>query len=363
MISNNGIVYIWEIDGEDIIKPGHIKTVNLKSLKRRKTELESALNQTNSGKKRTLNLLAAVVSSNPAVQDKDLNNQFFVDEILNGNKTNRRPYFTKGEVASEYKSKSIKAVKYINYLRKQKFIATSLDDVERILKMPIPDYDDWGFEKFLIPDSSGTLEEFLGNNKIKEIEPDTDGDYYTPSYVIDLAKKVMGDIDLDPASSKRAQSGDDQQQKGVGAKKFFDYYDNGLNKEWEGRIFLNPPFGQWPQWCSKVIAEIDSKRVKELFMIVPDWAISNQTFFDTDFLYRMYFCLLRSRVQYWGKKNFTDAAAWKTIFFYYVPNGDKFKQEMADFGVVYDPPTKIKTASKSIKTYSSLDLVKLEEFL
>jgi hypothetical protein len=60
-------------------------------------------------------------------------------------------------------------------------------------------------------------------------------EWYTPQEIIEAARTVMGDIDLDPASCSFAN-------RIIKAKQFYSKVDNGLKKEWQGRVFLNPPF-------------------------------------------------------------------------------------------------------------------------
>jgi hypothetical protein len=60
--------------------------------------------------------------------------------------------------------------------------------------------------------------------------------HMTPGHVVGLVHQVMGGIDLDPATTQFAN-------RLVKAKRYYDYSTNGLNKRWEGRVFLNPPGG------------------------------------------------------------------------------------------------------------------------
>jgi hypothetical protein len=79
---------------------------------------------------------------------------------------------------------------------------------------------------------------------------DYDGDEWrTPKETIDRVCEVLGQIDLDPASSDGANAT-------VQAKRFYTKKDDGLERRWSGRVFLNPPYS-YPlveQFTDKFIA-------------------------------------------------------------------------------------------------------------
>jgi hypothetical protein len=85
---------------------------------------------------------------------------------------------------------------------------------------------------------------------------------YTPSEYIEVAREVLGEIELDRASCEIAQ-------RTVRAARFFAVADDGLKQEWHGRVFLNPPYHRdlLPAFVAKLIAEIKAGRVTEAIML------------------------------------------------------------------------------------------------
>jgi phage N-6-adenine-methyltransferase len=85
----------------------------------------------------------------------------------------------------------------------------------------------------------------------------------TPPEWIDLARKTMGGIDLDPASNKEAQGV-------VKADRFFTKEENGLEQEWRGRVWMNPPYSQplVTQFAEKLVAAVESGAVKQACVLV-----------------------------------------------------------------------------------------------
>lgn len=85
---------------------------------------------------------------------------------------------------------------------------------------------------------------------------------YTPAEYIEKAREVLGAIDLDPATSERAQ-------KTVQAAQYFTAKDDGLSREWHGRVWLNPPYHRElaPHFIAKLIAELAAGRVSEAIML------------------------------------------------------------------------------------------------
>ena len=64
-------------------------------------------------------------------------------------------------------------------------------------------------------------------------------EWYTPNLYIDLARAVMGNIELDPASSEEAN-------KRIGANRYYTKQNSAFLYNWEAKtVWLNPPYGQY----------------------------------------------------------------------------------------------------------------------
>ncbi len=114
-------------------------------------------------------------------------------------------------------------------------------------------------------------------------------EYYTPTNIIEAARRVMGGIDLDPASSPVANLT-------VKAASFFTQDDNGLSRSWGGRVWMNHPFGRDYNrlWVSKLIGEFRSGRVEQACYIT--FASTSEVWFRPLFDFPL--CFLSPRTNY-----------------------------------------------------------------
>jgi len=74
---------------------------------------------------------------------------------------------------------------------------------------------------------------FVGSDGSREGVLTGNPEWYTPAEYIELAREVMGKIDLDPASNPFAQ-------ETVKAEQFYTEDDDGLSQPWWGQVWLNP---------------------------------------------------------------------------------------------------------------------------
>lgn len=120
----------------------------------------------------------------------------------------------------------------------------------------------------------------------------SENEWFTPEEYIDAARQVMGDIDLDPATAQAAQ-------KLIQARSFYTKQDNGLIKEWHGRIWLNPPYAQpWiAEFISKLAIERKAGRVSEAITLTHNYT-------DTAWFHELAgvataICFTRGRVKFY----------------------------------------------------------------
>jgi len=90
-----------------------------------------------------------------------------------------------------------------------------------------------------------------------------ENEWYTPPEYIEAARATMGGIDLDPATSQKAQ-------ETVKAKKFYTAEDDGLSKAWKGRVWLNPPYSKdlIGKFCDKLAESVGSGKVTAAILLV-----------------------------------------------------------------------------------------------
>jgi DNA N-6-adenine-methyltransferase (Dam) len=98
----------------------------------------------------------------------------------------------------------------------------------------------------------------LDEKKPRGTQGTGENEWFTPVEYLELARQVLGEIDLDPASNAKAQ-------QRVQAKKFFTKKDNGLKQEWRGNVYINPPYatGLIKKFVDKLVEEIAAGRVKQ----------------------------------------------------------------------------------------------------
>lgn len=151
-------------------------------------------------------------------------------------------------------------------------------------------------------------------------------EWYTPREFTDAARKVMGGIDLDPASCEAANAS-------VGAKRFFSVDDNGLAQKWGGRVWMNPPYAQplVTQFCEKLAAHAHAKEVKQAIVLVNN--ATETQWFGALASVSSALCFPSGRVRFWHPKRKSAPLQGQAVV-YVGAKRDEFVRVFRPFGLV-----------------------------
>lgn len=154
-----------------------------------------------------------------------------------------------------------------------------------------------------------------------------ENEWYTPELHISMARAVLGDIDLDPASSEIAN-------KAVQAARFFSIDDNGLDKEWAGRIWLNPPYAQpaISHFADKMVTEWESGRVEAAIVLTHNY--TDTAWFQKLARAATAICFTRGRVRFVSPAGDLASPTQGQAFFYFGTDIDIFADVFGEIGFV-----------------------------
>lgn len=157
-------------------------------------------------------------------------------------------------------------------------------------------------------------------------------EFYTPPEIICAARKTLGAIDLDPASSLKAN-------ETVKAGKIFTKDDDGLIQTWRGRVWMNHPFNKYKnaQWIAKLVAEFNAGNVTSALCIC--YCSSSEKWFRP----LLYFpqCFLHKRTNYLDYTGKVKKGVTKgSVVTFLGGNIDAFSQHFGCLGTIkvrYEP--------------------------
>lgn len=167
-------------------------------------------------------------------------------------------------------------------------------------------------------------------------------EWYTPSKYVDAAREAMGSIILDPASCQFAND------NFVKADTYFTEHENGLEQEWFGTVFCNPPYGRGAKnkssqelWTKKAIEEVESGRAEQVIILVN--AVPDRRWFQPLFKYPI--CFVSPRIKFINEDGDTQASPPHGNVFVCICRKDdftnirvkKFEKEFSKFGQVVIP--------------------------
>lgn len=152
-----------------------------------------------------------------------------------------------------------------------------------------------------------------------------DNEWYTPAKYVEMARDVMGTIDVDPASNAIAQ-------KTVQASVHYTAETNGLDKDWRGRLWMNPPYSnpEVQQFTEKAVDEYLSGNVTEAVILTNNSG-------DTAWHHALAeasaaMCITRGRIRFESPTRASNSPAMGQSFFYLGRNVARFAEVFSEIG-------------------------------
>jgi phage N-6-adenine-methyltransferase len=170
----------------------------------------------------------------------------------------------------------------------------------------------------------------LWGHAVRGTQGTGENEWYTPEIYIIAAREVLGGIDLDPATSEAAQSR-------IQATQFFTQGDDGLSKEWHGRVWLNPPYAQplIADFIDKLLLEINCGHVTAAILLTHNY--TDTAWFHSAASQAKAICFTRGRVKFEGPGGAVAAPTQGQAFSYFGKHAQKFSSCFRHFGFVVRP--------------------------
>ena len=156
-----------------------------------------------------------------------------------------------------------------------------------------------------------------------------ENEWYTPPHLLEAARRVMGSIDCDPASSDIAN-------KQVQAATYYTVEQDGLAQAWAGNVWMNPPYSQPQirQFAEGLVQRWHDGEITQATVLV-----NNAT--DTRWMQVLLrscsaVCFLEGRVRFLDPGgNASGAPLQGQAVLYFGDNANEFAEEFGGEGVVF----------------------------
>ena len=150
-------------------------------------------------------------------------------------------------------------------------------------------------------------------------------EWYTPGEYVDAVRQAMGGIDTDPCSCTAANGV-------VKAETFYDESDNGLGREWHGRVFVNPPYGDGTvdSFASKLLSEISAGRTAQAVFLVNN--CTETKWFQSLISRASAVCFPRGRISFWSLEQKSKSPLQGQAIIYFGTNAKRFKSVFSGIG-------------------------------
>lgn len=153
-------------------------------------------------------------------------------------------------------------------------------------------------------------------------------EWYTPSKYLESARKVLGGIELDPASSVVAQ-------EAVQAERYFTINDDALKHEWKARsVFMNPPYSTEKvfDFISKLRDELTAGHVESAILLTN--ALTDTSWFHIAEEVAALICFTRGRIKFIKDGEEGASPTFGQAFFYFGDEPERFKEHFLEYGFI-----------------------------
>jgi phage N-6-adenine-methyltransferase len=180
--------------------------------------------------------------------------------------------------------------------------------------------------------TAAALSREIWNNNVRGTLGTGENEWYTPSKYIELARTVLGEIDLDPASNAKAQ-------EVVRAKDFFTAEQDGLLRPWHGRVWLNPPYAQplIGQFIDKLLEERGAGNITAAIALVHNYTSSS--WFQRAAQIVDGICFAAQRIAFESPDGEKAAPTQGQAFLYYGDDIEAFSRHFLEVGFIAVPKT------------------------
>jgi ParB family chromosome partitioning protein len=157
-----------------------------------------------------------------------------------------------------------------------------------------------------------------------------DNEWYTPPEYVEAARAVLGEIDLDPASS-------DVAQRTVKASRYFTREQDGLTQAWPGRVWLNPPYTQPDvgRFVGKLVDELERHQTEAAILLTHNY--TDTAWFHLAASVCQAICFTRGRIGFLDSRGNAAAPTQGQAFFYYGLDVEAFRARFTEIGALMRP--------------------------
>lgn len=147
-------------------------------------------------------------------------------------------------------------------------------------------------------------------------------DWNTPPEIINRVAQALDGIDLDPCSNRSGAPN-------VPATRHFSISDDGLKQQWNGKVYMNPPYGdEISAWATKLVSEYRAGRITEAIALVPARVDTGWFRLFQDFAV----CFIYGRLKFSGHQN---SAPFPSAVIYLGQDISKFHAAFSDLGDIW----------------------------